>query len=399
MVAPETPALPAVREAREAWESIRVSRANVPGFRRETASENLWVPEAPGSVGARLPEDLVRRIGNPVSASVHVSEPPQRSGPVVLVPDAREGSRNSPHDPELPTFGAANIADSLPAQVPAVSSPEPVIPSESGAMNPGETPEKWGESPHPPSLPRETDREAGRSRNPAGMTSASSGLAMVDHLFPSTAPGVPPRQAESGELRSETAVSGTVAPLPEVPLSGIATVRPSADQIPSPMVTDGPAPRSTARLQELITGEAMLLQRIRSGSMTAVLRPDPSSELRVELRRRTGGIEIRATVERGDSQAIAEGWAGLQQQLRGQGINLLPLEREPSASISRNVSEPGGERPSSQSGGRGRNQQPPQETSPWVRSQGGSPSTRASGTGSSAPSTVDPRRRLLESWA
>jgi len=105
---------------------------------------------------------------------------------------------------------------------------------------------------------------------------------------------------------------------------------------PTPMVVAAaspelPVPKMSARLQELLSGELVLLQRLRTGSMTAVLRPDPGSELRVELRRRQGTIEIRATVERGDSRAISEGWPELQQQLRGQGIHLHSLEREPIA--------------------------------------------------------------------
>jgi hypothetical protein len=88
-----------------------------------------------------------------------------------------------------------------------------------------------------------------------------------------------------------------------------------------------PQARSISRLADQLSGEVVLMQRLRSGVMTAVLKPDAHSELRVDLRRREGRLEIRATMERGDSQAISEGWSELQQQLRAQGVHLLPLER------------------------------------------------------------------------
>jgi hypothetical protein len=162
-----------------------------------------------------------------------------------------------------------------------------------------------------------------------------------------------------------------------------------------------PASRTTAsRLQDLISGEVVLLQRLRTGSMTAVLRPDPSSELRVELRRRQGSIEIRATVERGDARMIAEGWSELQQQLRGQGIQLLSLERDPAPPPAQGGPETSGDR-SFQSGGRGRHPHPTPDSG--LRGDGptdaSSSSSRASSGKAHVPSSARPPHRLLESWA
>ncbi|MCX6863361.1 MAG: hypothetical protein NT050_10720 [Verrucomicrobia bacterium] len=159
-----------------------------------------------------------------------------------------------------------------------------------------------------------------------------------------------------------------------------------------------PQARSITRLSDQLSGELVLLQRLRTESMTAVLRPDAGSELRVDLRRRDGRIEIRATLERGDAQAIAEGWPELQQQLRAQGVHLLPLEREVPADSSKASSDPMSER-SAHSGGRGRNQQPSQDSAPAMGGEAGQKAQ--SHPARSAPSAAlkPTQRPLLESWA
>lgn len=181
-----------------------------------------------------------------------------------------------------------------------------------------------------------------------------------------------------------------------------APVEPAVAALPSAEVpSEAPVLRTAAsRLQDLISGEVVLLQRLRTGSMTAVLRPDPGSELRVELRRRQGSIEIRATVERGDARMIAEGWPELQQQLRGQGIQLLSLERDPAPPPAQGGPETSGDR-SFQSGGRGRHPHPTPDSG--LRGDGptdaSSSSSRASSGKAHVPSSARPPHRLLESWA
>ncbi|NBP24150.1 MAG: hypothetical protein EBU81_06290 [Proteobacteria bacterium] len=160
-----------------------------------------------------------------------------------------------------------------------------------------------------------------------------------------------------------------------------------------------PRNSSVARLSDQLNGEVVLLQRMRTASMTAVLRPDAGSELRVDLRRREGRIEIRATLERGEAQAIAEGWPELQRQLQVQGVQLLPLERQPSATASGSLAEAAGER-SPQSGGRGRNPSGSEEAAAGTRAEAGpkqpSPDSNRS---VSVPVRQSASSRMLESWA
>jgi hypothetical protein len=86
-----------------------------------------------------------------------------------------------------------------------------------------------------------------------------------------------------------------------------------------------PPPPRLDRFAELVSAESTILRQFRPGVLTAVVRPDPQSELRIELRLHRGQVEARASLERGDSEAFAAGWPELQASLLGQGIQLLPL--------------------------------------------------------------------------
>ncbi|MCX6861072.1 MAG: hypothetical protein NTX70_12760 [Verrucomicrobia bacterium] len=216
-----------------------------------------------------------------------------------------------------------------------------------------------------------------------------------------SAPETAPQRRGAGPSEAESTGAVSVARVTESSM-GMPLLDPlirESNRLPElPEAVALPQARSVARLSDQLSGEVVLLQRLRTASMTAVLRPDAGSELRVDLRRREGRVEIRATLERGDAQAIAEGWPELQQQLRAQGIHLLPLERETNLNSSKASSDPADER-SAHSGGRGRSQQPPQDPAPGLGGEVGQ-KTR-SHTAHSAPSgpSKPDHRHLLESWA
>ena len=245
------------------------------------------------------------------------------------------------------------------------------------------------------------DPEAELPRNRSGMTHASDQTAMASNRFQMSAPETAPQRRGAGPLEAESTGAVSVARVTESSM-GMPLLDPlirESNRLPElPEAVALPQARSVARLSDQLSGEVVLLQRLRTASMTAVLRPDAGSELRVDLRRREGRVEIRATLERGDAQAIAEGWPELQQQLRAQGIHLLPLERETNLNSSKASSDPADER-SAHSGGRGRSQQPPQDPAPGLGGEVGQ-KTR-SHTAHSAPSgpSKPDHRHLLESWA
>lgn len=245
------------------------------------------------------------------------------------------------------------------------------------------------------------DPEAELSRNRSGMTHASAQTAMAFDRFQMSVPETAPQRRGAGPLEAESTGALSVARVTESSM-GMPLLDPlirESNRLPElPEAVAPPQARSVARLSDQLSGEVVLLQRLRTASMTAVLRPDAGSELRVDLRRREGRVEIRATLERGDAQAIAEGWPELQQQLRAQGIHLLPLERETNLNSSKASSDPADER-SAHSGGRGRNQQPPQDPAPGLGGEVGQKTrSHTAHSGPSGPSKPD-HRHLLESWA
>lgn len=235
------------------------------------------------------------------------------------------------------------------------------------------------------------------------MTHAGAQTAMAFDRFQMSAPETAPQRRGAGPLEAESTGAVSVARVTESSM-GMPLLDPlirESNRLPEPPEAIAlPQARSVTRLSDQISGEVVLLQRLRTASMTAVLRPDAGSELRVDLRRREGRVEIRATLERGDAQAIAEGWPELQQQLRAQGVHLLPLEREVSPDSAKASSDLAEER-SAQSGGRGRNQPPPQDPAPGAGGEMGQKprSHPAQSTSSSAAASKPDHRHLLESWA
>jgi hypothetical protein len=248
--------------------------------------------------------------------------------------------------------------------------------------------------------------EEGSLLNRAGMTFATKDHDMAYVPIVPVAPEAAPRPRGSAFSESATASSEIPVVDPALGVSSLASNAGDPGRTPQIVqvaeTTEGavlPRNSSVARLSDQLNGEVVLLQRMRSASMTAVLRPDAGSELRVDLRRREGRIEIRATLERGEAQAIAEGWPELQRQLQVQGVQLLPLERQPSATASGSLAESAGER-SPQSGGRGRNPSGSEEAAAGTRAEAGpqqpSPDSNRS---VSVPVRQSASSRMLESWA
>ncbi len=243
----------------------------------------------------------------------------------------------------------------------------------------------------------------------SGMTSAGLGSAMTSDRFQPTAPEGALQQRDSG--LSEESSQHSTSPFTNFESTTVDTQAVMAslavgktDAAPLGEVsetTQVPLPRSVSRLADQLSGEVVLMQRLRSGAMTAVLKPDADSELRVDLRRREGRLEIRAIMERGDSQAISEGWPELQQRLRSQGVHLLPLERQSSPTTSRDSADLTGERPAN-SGSRGKNPQTHQEShdgNSWIRGEAGQPLRGAATRSANVSAKKANHRHLLESWA
>ena len=368
---------------------------------------------------ARLPQesngspeaDAVRKEWDTFTSSTSQSVEKQDSGAAILVDRSMiHGAENPRQRPGLPLSETADLAYASVEERATKAAPSGVAPPASGPVKSQKNPEnplfngsfsKGGKG---------VDSDVTPPLKRSGMTSASPGSAMTSDRFQPSAPegalqkrdwGLSEKGSQHSALPSNASDSRTVDS--QAVISSLALGKTESAQLAEvPETPQLPQARSLSRLADQLSGEVVLMQRLRSGVMTAVLKPDAHSELRVDLRRREGRLEIRATMERGDSQAISEGWSELQQQLRAQGVHLLPLERPSSPPPpSRDSADSAGER-SANSGSRGKNQQTPQEThdgTSWGRGETGQPMRPAS-TRSANPSAKKPdHRHLLESWA
>jgi hypothetical protein len=395
---------PRVEVSGPAW----VSRSEVAGWDPHLVSRSGPIP-GPSVDLLRSEPSAISGGDSAAIASLTASrsplgDPTGMASLLAPVPTGHQGDQSTARETDLPAEWSANLARVIPSPegVP-MASPKIDVPG-FRASGIDETPGKQGVSPVVPSLRDDPSGQEGRRGNGAGTPSATQAPAM-DLPRPTALATTPASERSDGAVPSHAArtdAAGNVmgSRLHETASAGlIQAVRPAEPGPATPAPEPSGSRTSIQRLQELFTGEVALFQRLRNGSMTAVLRPEPGSELRVELRRRQGAMEIRATVERGDTRAIAEGWSELQQQFRGQGIVLHPLEREPAASAQRGAPDASGDRPSNP-GGRGRQQGPAQDTAgfPDGQQKPGAPSSSSSGARPQASSRGS-SRRLLESWA
>jgi hypothetical protein len=320
---------------------------------------------------------------------------------VVGVLKMPEGTKSFPQPTNLPPSRSADIAYGGSGEPSNNAVLDNGVGSESNSDKNPETSEKQVFQDRATPSEKRGDAEVGSTRNRSGMTHARTETAMASDRFQTSVPETAPQRRGAGSLDSEPLGSLSL-PRDVDPSMRMPSLAPAISVLnPFPETAEAvalPQARSITRLSDQLSGEVVLLQRLRTASMTAVLRPDAGSELRVELRRRDGRVEIRATLERGDAQAIAEGWPELQQHLRTQGVHLLPLEREGSADSSKASSDPADER-SAHSGGRGRNQQPAQDSAPEMGGEAGQ-KARSHQARSAQPAALKPAHRpLLESWA
>jgi hypothetical protein len=317
-----------------------------------------------------------------------------------------ERTKSSPQPTNLPPSRSADIAYGSSGEASDTAAPDHRSSSQSKS---DKSPESFGKTgfqgPGTMSV-KGGDPEVDLSPNRSGMTHAVPREAMASDRFQTSVPETAPQRRGAGALDAgglDSKFTEILSPARGADSSmGMPVMDPwirESNRLPEPPESIAlPQARSITRLSDQLSGEVVLLQRLRTTSMTAVLRPDAGSELRVDLRRREGRVEIRATLERGDAQAIAEGWPELQQQLRAQGVHLLPLERESSPDSTKASSNPAEER-SAQSGGRGRNQPPPQDPGAGGE-MGQNPRSHPSRSAASSSAAPKPdHRHLLESWA
>jgi hypothetical protein len=140
------------------------------------------------------------------------------------------------------------------------------------------------------------------------------------------------------------------------------------------------APAPSVTLERL---EAQLRERVvefrdrRADALSVVLRPEPGTELHLQLQLRDNRVEVIATCARGDAAGLQTHWHQLQQSLAGQGVRLAGLETGLGQGAPRRDPAP-----------------PAPDSAPSPAHTLSRPTAI-----SAAPSSRTSSRRLLESWA
>jgi hypothetical protein len=366
--------------------------ASTSGGSGPDASQGSWIAE-PGSVGV------------PTRQSVD-TDSTEKAG--LLAADAGKVR-------ELPVQSARNLGWQPAAKVPsspveiAGSTPKPAIePKVEGvfeALRSKSAQTAVAERNELPSDSSMRQRSEGLEKRSEGLGTpdAGEGMSMAYSAIQSEFAG-------SGETRTpgraEMSRTGSVVEVASDFSQPPITQEPSVKRFdPAPSEAGSTATPSAPRLDrfaELISTEANILRQFRPGVLSAVVRPDPHSELRIELRLHRGQAEVRASLERGDLEAFKAGWPELQSNLLAQGIALLPLNEAPTAGLAGKNPEPSSfGAADSRSGGRSGQRDNPQDLRGDLAPFGFSgESSRSAAAKSATPTgTVGGTRHLLESWA
>jgi hypothetical protein len=99
----------------------------------------------------------------------------------------------------------------------------------------------------------------------------------------------------------------------------------SSSDLTTPAVERTPQPAPIEAAHRAIENTTVNLRRMEAGSVSMVLKPDPTLQLALHVKWQQGRLEALAVLERGDLKALGANWSQLQQRLAEQGIRLAPL--------------------------------------------------------------------------
>ena len=141
------------------------------------------------------------------------------------------------------------------------------------------------------------------------------------------------------------------------------------------------------RTHDLMMQSALRMVESKSDSLQVVLNPGGGTQLSLELRQRSDGIVVEATLQQGNFAHMNQHWPQLQQQLEQRGIKLAPLA--------------GGEN-ATMSDGQGfrQEQRPGSGSDQWFGGVATGFAAAGASSGLSAPSAASlPRHQGWETWA
>jgi hypothetical protein len=152
---------------------------------------------------------------------------------------------------------------------------------------------------------------------------------------------------------------------------------------------------ATRSVSSGILDSAIELKQSKAESISVVLRPDPTTELHLQLHLRRDFVDVSARMEMGDSEGLRAEWHRLQETLAEHGIRVSALHDSSSANL--------------QSSGHGAGFQQPHQRAAAQHEEGTSmpdraslPSRTASPSATSrslSPMKSPPAKRSFETWA
>jgi len=84
-------------------------------------------------------------------------------------------------------------------------------------------------------------------------------------------------------------------------------------------------------------------------SLQVMIKPGAGLQISLQLQMRDGGVEMKATLHRGDYDLLSRNWQQLQQQLEPRGVRLAPLVfGSPTGSSEESFNQKTGNRPEDQ---------------------------------------------------
>lgn len=94
-------------------------------------------------------------------------------------------------------------------------------------------------------------------------------------------------------------------------------------------LTASTAAEQAGKLNDLLVGHVLHVKRASLDSVAVVVRPDANTELLLDIRQRSGQIEVYLRCEPGNAAALQGDWDRLERSLAAQGARLAPLNEAP----------------------------------------------------------------------
>ncbi len=138
---------------------------------------------------------------------------------------------------------------------------------------------------------------------------------------------LPKALAEFSEQKGSSLASQSANSVPPLAAHAVAPVTTTTAAAPEAVAP--PSPGVLERTEHLISTHLLRFKELAADSVSAVLRPDPQTELLLKVSFREGRVEAQAQLQTGDYTALSSQWQELQQKLAAQGVRLTSLARHP----------------------------------------------------------------------